>query len=222
MSPHFSRLLFSVVLAPTLLFAIESSAQTKYVVRGSASCRACTLELRRELTIGGDHGPAALGGVADVFTLPDGGYAVTDCGAPETDAIFSKTWSFVRSVGRAGRGPGEFRYALFARPRGGGLIVFDPAARRAVVFDEQFAPRRTIALPGELMGAPVVLGDAHIALNSIVRTQERIGLLVHIVDTSGRIVRSIAPSAGCIRFDVPGETYYRSLAETPRGSFWVA
>jgi hypothetical protein len=218
-SPRFR---LAMLLASFMGLVSRIDAQTHQVVTGSASCRNCVIELRRERTLGGDRGPAALGEIADVVVLANGSYAITHGGEPESVSIFSEAGRFVRSVGRAGRGPGEFRYALYVRPRGDGLLVIDPAARRAVVFDARFAPRSTIALTGEVLGAPILLDNGHIAVNALVRTQDRIGLLVHMVDTAGGIVRSIAPHPGGFRFDLPGETYFRSLAPTTRGSFWVA
>lgn len=101
-------------------------------------------------------------------------------------------------------------------------MVTDPTARRTVVFDPELAPAMTIPLSGELMNAPLSLRDGRIALNALVRTQDRMGLLVHLIDSTGRIVSSIEPADGGVRFDVPGEAYLRSLSATPRASFWVA
>jgi hypothetical protein len=204
-SPRFR---LAMLLASFLGLVSRIDAQTHQVVTGSASCRNCVIELRRERTLGGDRGPAALGEIADVVVLASGSYAITHGGEPESVSIFSEAGQFVRSVGRAGSGPGEFRYALYVRPRGDGLLVIDP--------------RSTIALTGEVLGAPILLDNGHLAVNALVRTQDRVGLLVHMVDTAGGIVRSIAPHPGGFRFDLPGETYFRSLAPTTRGSVWVA
>ncbi len=93
--------------------------------------------LEAVLSLGSVDGPEmeAFGAVADVALL-DGGYiAVADRYAREV-RLFSEAGAFVRRIGRAGEGPGEFQSIDGIAPLDSGRFsVWDPSQGRMTVFD---------------------------------------------------------------------------------------
>ena len=73
--------------------------------------------------------------VAAAVRLADGGFVVADGGSSEL-RFFDASGGFVRSAGRSGEGPGEFRSpSWLANPVPDSLYVFDRALVRVSVFD---------------------------------------------------------------------------------------
>ena len=73
--------------------------------------------------------------VVDVLPLPDGGLAVANAGTSEI-RIFNAEGQYVRTVGRSGEGPGEFRSISWIALRPPDSIVAgDIRLRRITVFD---------------------------------------------------------------------------------------
>lgn len=68
--------------------------------------------------------PYLLQDVPDATRLVDGGFAVLDRAAGEV-RVFDRNGSHVRTLGRRGEGPGEFRSPLRVWQRGDSLVVFD-------------------------------------------------------------------------------------------------
>jgi hypothetical protein len=103
-----------------------------------------------DLTIGADSGHEAyqFGRIGDLAITPRGDIAVIDQLAG-TVRVFDREGTFVRSVGRPGRGPGELsRSANGIFPLGGvSLVGADPGERRLTVYAPDGAGANTIALP---------------------------------------------------------------------------
>lgn len=101
------------------------------------------------LTIGADSGNEAyqFGRIGDLAVTPRGEIAVIDQLAG-TVRVFDSTGTFVRSLGRPGRGPGELsRSANGIFPLGGdSMLVMDPGERRMTVYAPDGTVASTIAL----------------------------------------------------------------------------
>jgi hypothetical protein len=88
------------------------------------------------LEIGMIDGPEAyqLDRVTGAIRLPDGGIALANGGSREV-RFYDAAGRFVRSVGRDGEGPGEYRIPVGVWPFGkDSLVVSDPSLRRATVY----------------------------------------------------------------------------------------
>lgn len=91
------------------------------------------------LRIGADSsvGVVDFGRVAGALRLSDGSVVVADLDPPGI-LVFDATGRHRRTVGRAGSGPGEFRYPAVLRPMPeGGFLAVDTELRRVTFFSEE-------------------------------------------------------------------------------------
>lgn len=91
------------------------------------------------LRIGADSsvGGVIFGRVAGALRLSDGSVVVADLDPPGI-LVFDATGRHRRTVGRAGSGPGEFRYPAVLRPMpDGGFFVVDTELRRVTFFSKE-------------------------------------------------------------------------------------
>lgn len=92
-------------------------------------------------TVDGDG--SSLFGVADAIRLRDGRILVADGGSGSLK-FFDSRGAFVRAVGRAGDGPGEFRrLGRVAELEGGAVAALDPLLGRVTVFSPDGGLART-------------------------------------------------------------------------------
>ena len=101
--------------------------------------------LERLLDIQPPEGDSAeLGDPQDLALGADGTLLVSEGGGDAHVKVFDASGRFLRRIGRAGEGPGEFRVAFLA-VRGDTLLVQDPQVARASTFrisDGQFIGSR--------------------------------------------------------------------------------
>jgi hypothetical protein len=98
-----------------------------------------------ELRIGSEDsdGPDMFGRIADIGVDDLGRIFVLDGQAAEI-RVFDSTGAHVRTIGRKGAGPGEFRNPTGVRVRGDGTFwVIDPSNARFTLFDSAGMLRRT-------------------------------------------------------------------------------
>ena len=111
----------------------------------SAPTEAGRWSLERLLDIQPLEGDSAeLGDPQDVALADDGTILVSEGGSDAHVKVFDASGRFLRRIGRAGEGPGEFRVAFLA-VRGDTLLVQDPQVARASTFrisDGQFIGSR--------------------------------------------------------------------------------
>lgn len=125
-------------------------------------------------------------------------------------------------IGRAGEGPGEYRYIRWVVPHESGLHVFDPVALRRTLLDADYRVVHTSPLPVRLAGTAAVLGDSSYVVNGSISTSARIGYALHHFSPSGELMRSFDESP--LGHGVPGAeiSSYRSLRVGPDGLLWSA
>lgn len=134
--------------------------------------------------------------------LPNGGIVIGNSGTREL-RFFDRHGTLLRTAGREGRGPGEFRAVSWLRPfRGDSLLAFDLYLQRFSVWTAAGAFARSFQLPGNWPAARAigVLPDSRIvfavdqqpdprAAQGIVRTEfdlVRVDPLGEHADTLGR------------------------------------
>lgn len=82
-----------------------------------------------------DDAVSAPSDARDIAVLRDGSVAILDFGRQEV-RVFTANGTPIRTLGRKGRGPGEFELANGIAALGdGGLVVFDPVNARLTLFD---------------------------------------------------------------------------------------
>jgi hypothetical protein len=105
------------------------------------------LELAQELVIGAPDGPSAFGRIMDVKLGRRGQVYVAD-DLQHAVFVFDARGNLVRSVGREGRGPGEFQapWRLALDPSDS-LFVWDVGLRRISVYGPDLVHARDIRVP---------------------------------------------------------------------------
>jgi len=152
----------SALLCATTACGPTPDAKPTYTVRDSAGVRIVqneapqltgdecwTVGPEAAVTIGLVDGPAEYLFVAPwAARLSDGRIAVLDRGDEEL-RLFSPTGEYLRSSGREGEGPGEFRSAGSVHVVDGDtLVIWDARLRRLSVIDSTGAFVRSVALQG--------------------------------------------------------------------------
>ena len=165
-----------------------------------------------------DNDASALFGVTDAIRLRDGGFLVAD-GGSRALKFFDSRGAYVRSLGRAGDGPGEFRglYRV-AELEDGRIAALDVILARVTLFSTDGARDHTYRIPRGLDGTERGIEARGLLANgSVVGFREVEGagvetrygddpgsLLVHstpvvqpvLVDTLGRVSSFLRPIPG--------------------------
>lgn len=133
---------------------------------------------------------------AELIVAWDGAYHIADPTARNVKQ-FSADGALRRVVGRAGDGPGEFRQPLAIAPmRDGGVAVYDGAHQHVSLFTAEGRFLRTwepsLIGPGTIqrMDERLLVTGRIAGLDSM--GGAGLGKLVHVVDPSGTVVRSMA------------------------------
>ncbi len=120
------------------------------------------------------------------------------------------TGRFVREVGRAGQGPGEFRFLKGLRVYGDTLFAFDQANMQLTKFDSELryvtsATMRFRAFPYQ----PFVQSDYGTLVAGLIPTTDAADRVLHLFDAEGRRVASFGAAP-------PGSTLAMPRFETSR------
>jgi hypothetical protein len=183
------------------------------------------IELRRVVTVGGEDGESLLG-EASFFARDSRGRIFTSTTAdPSSVRVFDGTGAFVTSIGRKGRGPGEFRWVagVVVLPADS-ILVLDWGNRHATVFTPEFAVARTIPMPVQVVQSEyALLGSGFLLLNGRVSTSNGYGSPFHVVWLGTGKVRSFGYDGRVItpRSEKLAMTRAVSGGREP-GYFWTA
>jgi hypothetical protein len=158
------------------------------------------------LVIGQPSGDFAgdLDGIVDVARLSDGAIAVAD--GAERILVFASDGSHLRTIGRRGQGPGEFRGGPSLQILDGdSILAYDGWARRASLFDRDGALVETLAFPrcctllGRAQDGTLVFAEQVLTGITPGRTNpgiERSGWVLLHLDTRGEVLDTIASVPG--------------------------
>lgn len=173
----------AVILLAT---AVPLSAQDTLTVSGVVQCDDCAITLDTVVMIGGLDGPGIhvieRGNSVAVDRL--GRILVAHRRYPEI-SVFDSTGTFLRTVGRAGEGPGEFQLIMHLDAGPEYIHVFDGRGR--TLFDYDFRVVRTDRFAGNL-GNSFVTDDDDVVLTGDMRTIAAVGHSLHILRKSGEAV----------------------------------
>ena len=137
------------------------------------------------VTIGGLDGPGLhlISTASHVAVDVRGRILVGDRRLPEI-AVFDADGEFLRIIGRAGEGPGEYQFISMTSPGPRLIHVFDYGGR--TVLDYDFNVVRTDRFGGLVMAA-VVTNSGDVVFNADVGTPEAIGHKFHVLGPAGQM-----------------------------------
>ena len=198
----------------------SAQAQGPQGVSGPADCSSCRLSLSRIATLGDSAGPGMVSQQGQVVRDSRGHYYVTSNADIGRALVFAPNGRFVASLGRSGTGPGEFQDRPLIRPIPGGVAAFDLVARRVSTFDLQRRLLATTQLEVPIDGA-VVLGDQRFVIAAEVRSRSLIGFPLHVVDQSGKLIRSFGADSQRVE-RTRGFDGFRIITSGSASTFWAA
>ena len=186
-------------------------------------CGACALSIDTVAVLGDDDGPGMIRGSQVVVSRDASGrYLVGGATSAGTIAVFDSAGRFLRSVGRPGGGPGEYRRIWRITTSNDGVVVTDDFAARHTLLTREFTFVRTIPATG---GVPLslVAGDSGRVLESAgVRRGAHAGYALFFRDMNGTI-RSRASAVRVRQRDDGRDPASRALSLSPDGALaWAA
>ena len=144
-------------------------------------CGRCKLQLTEVARLGDAVGPGLIS-VANpaVSWSKDVGYLVS---ALTSVQIFDDSGRFVRTLGRQGEGPGEFRGVIDAHLVDGSIVALDHPKRAWVVYDKGggFVVERRYGLAH---GPFVPVGGSRVVVIAVDRRPSVVGYPLHLVDVN--------------------------------------
>jgi hypothetical protein len=179
----------------------------------------CPLRAERVVLLGEETGPGYVGTPVGVVERSDGTWVLADREDQNRLKVFGADGSFLRSVGRAGDGPGEFRTVNHIALLGADTLeVYDLGGLRIQQFGPRFEPGSATRLPGFHAASMARVADGRRVVNAIVAVPSGIGLPLHLVSETGEILASFGS-------DPPIEdlrtSHRRYFSLTPRETAWA-
>lgn len=219
--PTLRRLFLSAVALQALIFtpaAAPLQGQKSVRISEAPACAECRIVAHSEVLLGNDDE----GVVGPNFVIQRdalGRYLVAFPENPTQFQVFDSTGIHLGSVGSRGEGGDQFTWVSGLATRDNILHVFDSPARRRAILDSAFTVLRTDPIPGQPLSIVLFPGDTAI-VNTSIRTTDRVGYALHVLDEHARVVRSMGDSGG-FRIDFLTSDM-RELAKAGEREFWAA
>lgn len=218
------KLRVSVLASCTLLALLVASgiagAQQVTLVRSADAGSLSPIDLQQTCSLGEAGEPGGVGPFPVTTRLTDGRLLVSYPINGGEILVFGPDCRYMRTVGRSGQGPGEFRFIRQLVSGANRIHVFDSRNRRRTVLTTELDVLRSSPFQGDPLGV-AILNDSIMAYNSHIPTRDKAGLPLHILDRDASVIRSFGDSASTFRFDM-GFPGWRRLARADGDSFWAA
>jgi 6-bladed beta-propeller len=187
----------------------------------TAPCSDCKLRLDTVAVVGDSAGPGELQWELQVFRDASKRLLIAHKGAPSSIAVFDSTGRFLRTIGRPGSGPGEFRRIWNILPYAGGVLVTDDQLRRWTRLDGELRFIDSYSVP--LVPRTAVLDSTGAGVVvAVVPTSERVGYFRHLVGSGGQL----GPSVGEDRMPYREELHEYLVPDispaTAAGIYWLS
>lgn len=175
------------------------------------------------MTLGG--APDSLGGITGTLTLQRDSkgrfYHVNDL-VSSVIQVFGSDGVFIRSIGRTGSGPGEYRFIRsFLVGPGDSIHIFDPTNARYTVLDPEFRIMRETRSRYPTRGV-ALLGPGRVVVNAVVTTRGGAGFPLHELGPGGSLKRSFGSELPYAGPGFNGLRMSRVLAIDSAGLLWAA
>jgi hypothetical protein len=147
-------------------------------------------------------------------------WAVAEGFNPSQVTVYSSSGAYVRTLGRTGDGPGEFRNVMTLATLGDSLFVYDNVHLRESVFDFSGRLHRSRGVPPRPFRA-VPFRDGRLVVNAQDTSPGRVGAQHHVIDSAGGTIISFPGAGGRFRAD-EAALDRRSLTRASASTFWSA
>ena len=188
-------------------------------VPSDVSCATCEIRLEHVATLGAGGDPVALQDYPSVAVDSHGNIYVNPTVIPGQIAMFDRTGRYLRSIGRSGRGPGEFgpRASLVIGPTDS-IHVID-GARHTTLAPLLSGVSSLHTIPLSAITA-IELPDGTLLVNAIGPQDEHGYPLLHTLGPGGHIRRSFGPHIVSTLQESRAEV--RILAQASGVGVWAA
>jgi hypothetical protein len=213
----------SLMLGACLTVTVLAEGVAGQVVElGDARCPACRISLEPVVTLGEPDGPGMLEADVNSVALDSRGRFFVFAGGPYF-WVFEPDGTPIRRVGRQGGGPGEFqRVTGIVMDSEDSVYVFDPGQGRLSVYSPALELVRTNSTTNALSGDGSFI-DGVMVLNQGIRTPERLGYPLHVVDRDGRVSSSFGTQTpGPFPLEQRTAVEWRETAPAGDGTVWSA
>lgn len=185
--------------------------------------RPCAIEVRPVVLLGANDDTISAFEFPTIANDREGRYFVSPDASRGRVMVFDAKGRLRRLLGRAGDGPGEYRWAESVRAlRDGGVYVVDPIAGRLSVYDAGLRLREERRLLRGLHDAWSGPGDSIVGLGFAMGRQS-IGLPLHVLASDGTVARSFGNARSATLFTPESEVRAaRHAALAPDSTFWLA
>lgn len=211
-----------------ILLAVAAAGPGKVLGQDpdATACPGCSISARQILRLGEDDGPGAISGMpGTVFRDGRGRYWVLQDNAPPM--VYGPNGHFIRSIGRLGSGPGEFRSPDegVALP-GDSVLILDWLGGRASVIAPDLTIKRSITLPRRILswGAVSLDWPDRIVVSAVLNTAESAGWPLHLLSmrtNKATVLRSFGSNDGEMR---SSDLFHMGVNFAPastRKTFWT-
>lgn len=182
-------------------------------------CSECDLAIESVVTLGEDEGPGALGSFLQAARDSAGNVLVSYFQDGGKFLVFDRSGRYVRTVGREGSAPGEYRYIRHISTSGSSVYIWDSRGRRITELKGADSVARTATIHGDPLSV-AVLNDSTLVYNAVIPTTDRIGIPFHVVSLGGSPPRSLGDEGEPFRPDI-GFAGWRAVARADDESFWA-
>ena len=186
----------------------------------NASCRTeCEIALQRVVSIRNSADPFDLTDRPNIQRAASGRYYVT---RPDRlgYSVYDSTGMLIKTLGRKGRGPGEFEFLVGLALQGNDtLYAYEGMSRRLTVFAKDSAVVRT--LPNVPAPPSLVFPDGSFLIAAQVPTSQQIGWPLHRVNAEGAFVRSFGGDGPQFRPDL-SRVLTRVVGNGIGATYWAA
>ena len=174
----------SIVLLAVLASPL-SGQDTLRISGDDLACPGCVISLDTVLTLGGMDGPGlgAIDMASRIAVDRLGRILVSVYRQPEI-AVFDSVGTFIRTVGGAGEGPGEYQFLSHVNVGFQHIHVFDMRGR--TVLDHNFEVVRVDRFPAQRTGSHV-LESEYVAFAGVVPTRASAGHPLHLLSPAGEM-----------------------------------
>jgi hypothetical protein len=173
---------FVLALAPKL--AVSQVRRVSDLV----SCPRCEILLERVATLGDTVGPGRIGTVPSLVRDRRGRWYLTQEGTSAKVTVFDSGGRFLQTIGREGKGPGEFLAPMHAAVGPGDTLYVVDANFRVSVFSPSYQLMRSA--PSKVYFRRINMGYGRWITTGSLATPQSYGLPMQLIDDTGRIVKA--------------------------------